>query len=168
MKVKNNGENIHLCFICDSMVCAKHNSSDQMFNVDLSNPNSVIVNNWAGEDGSQSDNSDTGGFTDQRRPGSIPDGSNFFPSGPSVSPAFDTSSPSAPPPTYTNTYTPVIQPFASPTNTFEQPPVQPMPNPHPTHGSNLNTYNLPQSSDNLFPDLPPSYEVAMMDETDMC
>ena len=167
MKVKNNGENIHLCFICDSMFCAKHNSSDQMFNVDLSNPNSVILNNWAGEDGSQSDNSDIGGFTDHRRPGSIPDGSNFFPSDPSVSPAFDTSSPSAPLPTYTYTNTP-MPPYTSPTNTFEQPPVQPMPNPHPTHGSNLNTYNLPQSSDNLFPDLPPSYEVAMMDETDMC
>merc|ERR1712088_459133 len=102
-KVKNNGDNIHLCFICDRMVCNKHNPNpDQMFNVDLSNSQEVIVSEY----GSQSDNSDTGGFSDQRRP-SIPDGSNFFPSDPSVSPAFDTSSPSAPPPTYGSGYTPM-------------------------------------------------------------
>ena len=65
-----------------------------------------------------------------------------------------------------------------------------MPNPYTTNGSNLtshnstnqpvqptgdgsnlsslNTYNLNQNTEDVFPDLPPSYEVAMMDETDMC
>jgi len=172
-KVTNNGENIHLCFICDKMVCDKHNTNaDQRINIDLFNPDSVfrIINNdGASENGSQSsshsEDSDMGGFIDQRR-SSIRDRSNFIPSDPSVSPsAYDTSSPSVPPPSYN----PMIRPYTSPTNghTFEHPPGQS----NPTIGSNLtspNTYNLPQNSEDIFPDLPPSYEVAMMDETDMC
>jgi len=194
-KVTNNGENIHLCFICDKMVCDKHSTNpDQRINIDLFNPDTVslIINDGASEDGSQnssnSEDSGSGGFSDQRR-SSIGDRSNFSPSDisvfpvydqrrssirdrpnfslsdPSVSPsAYDTSPPSAPPPSYN----PMIRPYTSPTNgrTFEHPP-----NPHPTIGSNLtsfNTYNLPQNSEDIFPDLPPSYEVAMMDETDMC
>jgi len=172
-KVTNNGENIHLCFICDKMVCDKHNTNpDQRINIDLFNPDTVflIINNdGASENGSQSsshsEDSEAGGFSDQRR-SSIRDRSDFSPSEPSVSPsAYDTSPPSAPPPTYN----PMIRPYTSPTNghTFENPPGQP----NPTIGSNLtslNAYNLPQNSEDMFPDLPPSYEVAMMDETDMC
>ena len=157
MKVKNNGANIHLCFICNRMVCPKHNRNpDERINIDFSNPESVtIITDYRGsEDGIPSDNSDTGGFPDPRRQ-SIPEGSNFFPSDPSVSPTFDNSSPSAPPPTYGSSYSPMIHPFTSLTNTSE-------------HPSGLNSHNPPQQSDDLFPDLPPSYEVAMMDETDMC
>jgi len=175
-KVTNNGENIHLCFICDRMICDKHNRNpDQRIDIDLFNPDwlPIIINEGGSENGSQnsshSEDSDTGGFIDQRR------SSNFSPSDPSISPAYHTSSPSAPPPTYGSGYNPMIRPYTSPTNghTFEHPPGQPMPNPHTTNGSNLtslNTYNLPQvqQSEDLFPDLPPSYEVAMMDETDMC
>ena len=181
VKVTNNGENIHLCFICDRMVCDKHNRNpDQRINIDLSNPESVslIINDEGNEDGSQSpspsDNSDTGGVPDRIR-SLMRDRSDFFPSDPSVSPDYDTSSPSAPPPTYGSGYNPMIRPYANPTRapTFEHPPLpMPMPNPRTTtNGSDLtsvNISNLPQQSDDLFPDLPPSYEVAMMDETDMC
>ena len=117
---------------------------------------------WGSEDGSRNENSDTGGFPDPRRQ-SIAEGSNFFPSDPSVSPTFDNSSPSAPPPTYGSGYSPMVQPYASSTNTFEH-----LPGLNPHNPPNVNTYNPPQQSDDLFPDLPPSYEVAMMDESDMC
>ena len=67
----------------------------------------------------------------------------------------------------------MIPPYAtSPTNAFEhQPGGQPTQNPYTADGSNLsshNNYNLDQNSEDAFQDLPPSYEVAMMDETDMC
>ena len=162
------------------MICDKHNRNpDQRINIDLSNPESVslIINDEGNEDGSQSpspsDNSDTGGVPDRIR-SLMRDRSDFFPSDPSVSPDYDTSSPSAPPPTYDSGYNPMIQPYVNPTRapTFEHPPLpMPMPNPHiTTNGSDLtsvNTCSLPQQFDDLFPDLPPSYEVAMMDETDM-
>jgi len=160
-KVKNNGENVHLCFICDMMVCPKHNRNpEERINIDFSNPESVtIITDYRGsEDGSRNENS---GFPDPRRQ-SIAEGSNFFPSDPSVSPTFDNSSPSAPP-TYGSNHSPMICPYASPSNTSEHPPEL---NPH--NPPNVNTYNPPQQSDDLFPDLPPSYEVAMMDESDMC
>ena len=42
-QVKNNGENIHLCFICDGMVCNKHGdrNSEERINVDFSDLKSV-------------------------------------------------------------------------------------------------------------------------------
>ena len=65
----------------------------------------------------------------------------------------------------------MIRPYAtSPTNAFEHQPGQPTQNPYTADGSNLsslNTYNLDQNTEDVFPDLPPSYEVAMMDETDV-
>ena len=41
--MKNTGENIHLCFICDGMVCNKHGdrNSEQRINVDFSDSKSV-------------------------------------------------------------------------------------------------------------------------------
>ena len=72
--------------------------------------------------------------------------------------------------------------------TYQHQACHPMPNPYTTNGSNLtshnsrnqhqhrqptgdgsnlNTYNLNQNTEDVFPDLPPSYEVAMMDETDV-
>ena len=63
----------------------------------------------------------------------------------------------------------MIRPYAtSPTNSFEHQPGQPTQNPYTADGSNLSSHNLDQNSEDAFQDLPPSYEVAMMDETDMC
>ena len=52
------------------------------------------------------------------------------------------------------------------TSTFEHPSGQP--NPYTSNRSNQTSNNLPQNYQDVFPDLPPSYEVAMTDEPDMC
>lgn len=55
-------------------------------------------------------------------------------------------------------------------STYQHQACHSMPNPYTTDGSNLsslNTYNLNQNTEDVFPDLPPSYEVAMMDETNV-
>ena len=175
--MQNNGSNIHLCFTCNKMVCDKHNPNPvERINIDMLNPQSVPVPinvrvNDDGDPGStQNENSDSSGFPDQRR-SSITDRSPFFPTDRSTSPFHDSPPPSAPPPTCSSGYNPMIRPYAtSPTNAFEHQPGQPTQNTYTADGSNLsshNNYNLDQNSEDAFQDLPPSYEVAMMDETDV-
>jgi len=128
-QVKNNGGNIHLCFICNRMVCPKHTRNlDERILIDFSSPASV------------------------------------------------------PSPIDRRTSEILNENRASPTNTSEHRVVlmgmalalaleerRRGLNPH--NSPNVNTNNLttlqpynPQPSDDLFPDLPPSYEVAMMEE----
>ena len=95
-QVKNNGENIHLCFICDGMVCNKHGdrNSEERINVDFSDLKSVppphedVIRGIIASNNSQRIPGSEGSSVSNR---------NFFnPSSPPQYPALESSSQPAP------------------------------------------------------------------------
>jgi len=177
VKIENNGENIHLCFICDKMLCPKHKNSDseERIHIDWSKPETVPLPDLG--DGGISESSDSHGFPDLQEGSPVSNRTPFNPSLPAESPGSEPSLPSVPPPSYIRSYIsghnlqippntdPTIRPYV-----FDPQPLQSIRNPYtPDDSSNqINLYNLSQNPDgDVFPDLPPSYEVAMMDETDL-
>jgi len=159
------------------MLCPKHKNSDseERIHIDWSKPETVPLPDLG--DGGISESCDSHGFPDLQEGSPVSDRTPFNPSLPAESPGSEPSLPSAPPPSYIRSYIsghnlqippntdPTISPYV-----FDPQPGQPVTNPYTPYDSSnqINMYNLPQNPDgDIFPDLPPSYEVAMMDETDL-
>ena len=96
LQIENNGENIHLCFICDGMVCNNHGdrNSEQRINVNFSDsksvppPHEVVIRNIIASNNSQHIPGSEGSSGSNR---------NFFnPSSPPQYPALESSPQPAP------------------------------------------------------------------------